>query len=126
MKDFAVDPHSNSFLTDGGRLRFTESRLEYLAQKVRCAISLFSGEWFLDGTLGVPYIPQSDNKAAHRPLLEAALQTKIAGVEGVRRLAEFTTDYDAGKRALAVSFVAETDAGDLVMNQTLPVAGGGV
>jgi hypothetical protein len=123
MKDFAIDPNSNRFLTDARGLRFTENRLEYLAQKIRCCLSLFLGEWYLDKTIGIPYIPTELKKALHRQMLEAAIRTKIMSVRGVIKLLSFTPEYDSAKRVLSVSFVAETDAGELALTH-VPLGGG--
>jgi len=70
MRSLAIEPHGNNFARNGRQLRFTESRLEYLQQKVRNVLSLFAGEWYLDGSLGIPYIPTTDGKAAHRSILD--------------------------------------------------------
>jgi hypothetical protein len=113
MKDFAIDPQGNSFLRNKGGFRFTGDRLEYLAQKVRTAISLFLGEWYLDINLGVPYIPVFGNKQDHRPLIESVMQERIIKVEGVKRITSFTSAFDPKERTLRISFTAETDAGDL-------------
>jgi hypothetical protein len=113
MKDFAIDPQGNSFLRANKGFRFTEDRLEYLAQKVRCALSLFLGEWYLDVTLGVPYIPKFGNKQEHRPLMESVMQERIVSVDGVERITYFTSKFDPAKRTLNITFAAETDAGNL-------------
>jgi hypothetical protein len=113
MKDFAITTQGNSFLRANKGFRFTEDRLEYLSQKVRCAISLFLGEWYLNVNLGVPYIPKFGNKQEHRPLIESVLQERITGVEGVKRLTYFTSRLDSAKRTLSIKFTAETDAGVL-------------
>jgi hypothetical protein len=113
MKDFAIDTATNSFLRKDKGFRFTGDRLEYLAQMVWSAVSLFLGEWYLNAAMGIPYIPKDGNKTEHLPLLEASLQTAITGVEGVIRLTEFNSDFDRAKRTLSVRFVAETDAGIL-------------
>ncbi len=113
MKDFAIDPKGNSFLRENKGFRFTAGRLEYLAQKVRCALSLFLGEWYLNVNLGVPYIPDFVDKNQHRPLMESVMQERILGVEGVNRLLSFETTFDSKTRTLNVVFIAETDAGTL-------------
>jgi len=114
MRSLAVDPHGNNFLRNNRQLRHTESRLEYLQQKVRTALSLFLGEWFLDVSLGIPYIPTTDNRSAHRTLIESRAQTKIMAINGIRRLHRFATEFDSRNRTFSVSFVAETDAGEML------------
>jgi hypothetical protein len=113
MKDFAIDPQGNSFLRSNRGFRFTEGRMEYLAQKIRCAISLFLGEWYLDVNLGVPYIPKFGNKQEHRPLMESVMQERIISVPGVQRLTYFTSHFDSTKRTLIVKFSVETDVGTM-------------
>jgi hypothetical protein len=113
MKDFAIDPHGNNFLRANKGFRFTGDSLEYLAQKVRCAISLFLGEWYLNVYLGVPYIPSVGEKDEHRPLLESVMKERITDVEGVKKLIYFSSNYDKAKRTLSIRFIADTDAGEL-------------
>jgi hypothetical protein len=116
VKDFAINPQGNDFLRSNDGFRFTEDRLEYIAQKIRCAISLFLGEWYLNVNLGVPYIPKFGNKNEHRPLIESVLQERIISVDGVKRLTFFQSNFDSVKRTLSVKFIAETDAGVLERN----------
>ena len=118
MRSLAIEPHGNNFARNGRQLRFTESRLEYLQQKVRNVLSLFAGEWYLDGSLGIPYIPTTDGKAAHRSILESRIQTKLMAIKGMRKLRRFTTGFDPCERTFTVSFVVETDAGELEMEET--------
>jgi hypothetical protein len=120
MKDFAVDPYSNKFLWNKKGLRYTSSHLEYMAQKVRCSISLFLGEWYLNKNIGIPYIPTAMEKINHRPLLETALIVAISNTKGIKRLASFDPVYDSRKRLMKISFVAECENGDtLNMNEDI-------
>jgi hypothetical protein len=109
MKDFAVDPHSNKFIWRKNGLRFTESYLEYMAQKVRCAISLFLGEWYLNKNIGIPYISTSINKIDHRPVLETALITTISNVKGIKSLLSFEPVFNESTRTLRVNFTAKCE-----------------
>ena len=119
MRSLAVEPHGNNFARNGRQLRHTESRLEYLQQKVRNALSLFLGEWYLDGSLGIPYIPTTDSRTAHRSILESRVQTKLMGIKGIRRLIRFSSGYDPRTREFSIGFAVETDAGDtLEMEET--------
>jgi hypothetical protein len=113
MKDLAMSLQGNKFFTENKRWRFTQTRLEYVTQKVHHAISIFLGEWFLDKTLGVPYIPKDDEgKIMHRRLIETALQVRITGVEGVTKLVSFTSTLDKASRTLTVNFTAQIDTGE--------------
>jgi hypothetical protein len=113
MKSIAIDPQSNSFIRENGRMRYTRDELEHLGIVVRHELSLFLGEWFMDNTKGIPYLPKSARKSEHRILLETAIRAKITSIEGVKQLTEFTPGYDKRERLLEVAFSAETDFGTL-------------
>jgi hypothetical protein len=122
MKDFAVDLHSNKFLWNKKGLQYTGSYLDYMAQKVRCSISLFLGEWFLNRNIGIPYIPTTMEKIDHRPLLETALIVTISGIKGIKRLVSFNPAYDSRERILKIKFVAECENGEtLDMSEDIPL-----
>jgi hypothetical protein len=113
MKSIAISPQGNKFPVEGGHWRFTQSRIEYLAQKVRHAISIFQGEWFFNQNIGIPYIPDenTENKL-HRRLIESRLHETIVGVDGIARLVTFSTALDKASRTLTVNFTAQTDTGE--------------
>jgi CRISPR/Cas system CSM-associated protein Csm3 (group 7 of RAMP superfamily) len=112
MKSLAIK--DNRFIRENGRFRYTKDNLEYLAQKVKSVISIVLGEWFLDQSLGIPYIPKSDSKIEHRTLLETMLRTKITAVKGIKKITSFVSDLNKAKREFSVSIIAETDEGELL------------
>lgn len=122
MKSIALIPQTNTLARRNGRFRFTESNLEYMRQKVHHAVSIFLGEWFLDTTLGIPYIPPGDEKYLHRRLIETALQVRITGVKGVTKLISFTSTLDKASRTLRVTFTAQIDGGE-TFEDTVEIAG---
>jgi hypothetical protein len=113
LKSFALDPQSNNFIRENGRMRYTRDELEHLIVVVRHELSLFLGEWFMDNTKGIPYLPTSSRKSYHRVLLETAIRTKIISIKGIKRLTQFTPQYDKRERLLQISFFAETKYGTL-------------
>jgi hypothetical protein len=121
MKDFAIAPQSNKFIWNKKGLSFTGSYLDYMAQKVRCSVSVFLGEWFLNKYIGIPYIPTTMEKINHRPLLETALIVTISNVKGIKRLVSFDSVYNGAKRLLKVKFVAECENGEILnMDDDIP------
>ena len=114
MRSLALAPQRNSFIRENHGFRITQSELEYLAQKVRSVISIFLGEYFIDQSLGIPYIPETDMKTGHRAILETALRTKIVAIKGIRKLVHFVSVYEPGSRKLYIDFVAETDANEIL------------
>jgi hypothetical protein len=109
----ALANQSNKFVVEDHRWRFTETRLEYIAQKIRHTISIFLGEWFMDRAIGIPYIPGEDvEKDMHRRMIETALQVRIGEVEGVEKFLLFTASLDKATRILTVEFIVQIDTGE--------------
>jgi hypothetical protein len=113
MKDLLLEQHSNNFAVVDRRWRFTETRLEYIAQKIRHTISVFLGEWFMDRTIGIPYIPGEDvDRSMHRRMIETALQVRIGEVEGVEKFLSFYSSLNTATRILTVDFTVQIDTGE--------------
>ena len=113
MKTFALIPGTNKFAINNNQWRFTNSRSEFIAQKIRHTVSIFKGEWFLDREIGIPYIPEDGWEASmHRRMIETALQVRIGDIDGVERFVRFETSMDKAKRELTVNFTVQLDTGD--------------
>jgi hypothetical protein len=120
MKDLLIEPNSNKIAVRDHRWRFTETRLEYVAQKVRHTISIFSGEWFLDRTIGIPYIPdENTEKNMHRRMIETALQVRIGEVEGVEKFISYSSNFNNASRILTVEFTLQIDSGETYSDSVL-------
>jgi hypothetical protein len=123
MKSIAIYPGNNNFILEDNRWRFTETRLEYMAQKIRHTISIFSGEWFMDKAIGIPYIPGEDTgKDMHRRMIETALQVRIGEIEGVDRFLSFSPSLDKATRILTVAFTVQLDTGE-TYSDSVPIGG---
>jgi hypothetical protein len=123
MKDLLLEQRSNKFAVRDHRWRFTETRLEYVAQKIRHTISVFLGEWFLDRSIGIPYIPGEDvEKNMHRRMIETALQARISELEGVEKFISFSSRYDNANRILTVDFTVQIDSGE-TFGDSVPIGG---
>jgi hypothetical protein len=113
MKNLLLEQNSNKFVVEDHRWRFTETRLEYIAQKIRHTISIFQGEWFMDKTIGIPYIPGEDvEKDMHRRMIETALQVRIGEVDGVEKFLSFSPNLNKATRILTVEFTVQIDTGE--------------
>ena len=120
MKDLLLEQQGNNFVVEDHRWRFTETRLEYLAQKIRHTISVFLGEWFMDRAIGIPYIPGEDvEKDMHRRMIETALQVRIGEVAGVEKFLAFSSRLDKAARILTVDFTVQIDTGETYSDSVL-------
>lgn len=124
MKDFALEPGTNSFLWDKRGMTMTSGYLQYMQQKVRCCLSLLKGECYLDTRLGIPYIPSWDmDKDGHRAILESAIRVKVSGISGIKKLLSFSSELDPKTRLFTVSFSAQCDNGEVLEMNEVAVGG---
>jgi hypothetical protein len=113
MKDLLLKQNSNKFVVDDHRWRFSETPLEYLSQKIRHTISVFLGEWFMDRSIGIPYIPGEDvERDMHRRMIETALQVRIGEVKGVEKFLSFSSSLNKASRVLTIEFTVHLDTGE--------------
>lgn len=125
MKGIALDPQTGNFVRENGRMRYTESGLEFMAQVIKHELSIFLGEWFMDISKGIPYRPQDSRKSQHRAVLESALRAKLTKIKGIKKVLSFIPSYDKQQRLYTVKFVVQTDQGNL--NDTWKnIASGGI
>ena len=124
-------------LDDTGDLAFSEGNLGTatsdigLAQRLRIALRIFKGEWWVDKTVGIPYF---ENKAAgvkagevvfdkplNPELLDAVFKSAILGVFGVAELLEFEITNNRAARTLTVDFTVRADDDEVVsITEVLP------
>jgi hypothetical protein len=113
MKTLFLEQQSNKFVVEDHRWRFTETRLEYISQKIRHTISIFKGEWFMDKTIGIPYIPGEEvDRYMHRRMIETALQVRIGEVGGVEKFLSFSSSLNKATRILMIEFTVQIDTGE--------------
>jgi hypothetical protein len=113
MRELLLEQRSNKFAVEDHRWRFTKTRIEYVAQKIWHTVSVFQGEWFMNRTIGIPYIPGEDvEKDMHRRMIETALQVRIGEVEGAEKFIYFSSSLEKTTRILTVEFTVQIDTGE--------------
>jgi hypothetical protein len=114
----------------GKGLRDFCTKTESTAQRVRTAMLMVRGEWFLDTDYGPPWWQHPDSNAqaimgvpANLGYAEATMKAVILGVEGVTAITSFVMDFNRETRALSVSVKALDDDGvtfDVVLQDPGP------
>ena len=87
------------------------TQCEAVTQNIRACLQACRGEWFLDGSLGVPTL----SALGANPDLEsyeAAVKSAILGVEGVDSLRTFSIESDPSIRRVCTNFTGVTTCGD--------------
>ncbi|KQV83229.1 hypothetical protein [Rhizobium sp. Root1220] len=101
----AIDQATNDlYLTADGNLA-TVSDAHAVGQHVRQRLSTFSGEWFLDTTVGVPWLDQILGRAYDPALAESLVKAEILDTDGVTEITSFSVGFDRNTRGLIIRSV---------------------
>lgn len=95
---------------------------ELIIQEVVLALQCWTGDWFLDGTYGIPYELRLRNKA----LLLADAQSIIMSVDGVLSIQDLdikTIKQDGKKIFYITGTLSLEDNEDVTFNGLIPIVG---
>lgn len=81
-----------------------------VAQLVLTGLRLLKGEWFLDKTVGMPWL-QDVIGVGTKPFYDLAIQNQILNTVGVTGIASYSSTLDPVKRGLSVTAVVDTQFG---------------
>jgi len=88
---------------------------EEIVQSLKQNLKTFLNEWFLDLSIGLPYIQILFVKGTPPEVIEAAFKDAIIKTNGVETLNSFDDlDLDSGTRKLSVNFDVTTINGNNV------------
>lgn len=88
---------------------------EEIVQSLKQNLKTFLGEWFLDLSIGLPYIQIIFVKGTPAEVIDAALKNAIIKTEGVETLNSFDDlDLDSSTRELNVNFDVTTINGNTI------------
>lgn len=109
MKDFKLDTFGQLDLSSGD-LQFVTGA-DAVAQHLKIRLRFFSGEWFLDTRIGIPYFASFFVKQPNLSAIESIYRRAITTTPGVDKLERYDQTFDRDTRELSVSFSARL-AGD--------------
>ena len=100
-----IDPETNDLAFNNvGHLRIVQGA-EAVGQHVRQRLKTFEGEWFLDGSAGVPWLEEIMGGAYDPALAEAVVKAEILDTPGVTEITSFSVSFDRAIRRLNIKDV---------------------
>lgn len=103
-----------------GPSEFLVNSPETVAQAVKTVMQLALGEWFLDQTLGVPYLTEI---LGHGTIgtYDLAIQSAILGTQGVQSITLYNSSLNTATRVLTVQVNLNTIYGSTstIINQVI-------
>lgn len=115
-RDLELDALTHDLKLTAGDLLIVRD-MAAIRQEVDCRLRFLLGEWFLDVTVGVPYLQSILVKAPNLAAIRTVLRDEILACVGIRSLTRLDLDYNASTRALTVTWSATTDLGELVESE---------
>lgn len=85
-----------------------------IAQRVKQALLLFRGEWFLDQTLGIPYYKDVLGTKNSIDSVRAVFIDAIRSVAGVKDLTEFNIGLNDATRTLSITMTIVDDLNNII------------
>lgn len=93
--------------------------IDEIAQLLKTRLKLYRGEWFLNTSVGVPWLQEVLGKVNTKNGIESIIKDEILKTPGVRSLESFELDIDTVNRSLTVTFKVNTGSGILDLEVTI-------
>jgi hypothetical protein len=84
---------------------------DFIIQRVTIRLKYFINDWFLNINFGLPYFEEILVKNPNAVAISDLIKNMILTTPGVEEITEFTFDYQAAQRFLAINFKATTTSG---------------
>ena len=96
--DLLLDTKTGDLVFKNGSCPVTQLQADVVAQRLRITLYTFYGEWFLNDTIGVPYIQQIFTKIKKKSTVDLIFQGLISADPGVIEILSFksTVSNDRG------------------------------
>ena len=105
----ALNGNNDIFIKNGRFAVVTDGA--QVVQHLRTRLRFFLGEWFLDLTVGVPYLQQILKKPFDIAKVEALIKSEILNTPDIEKLTRFESSFNGETRKLTINFDAETSYG---------------
>lgn len=104
---------------ENNRWKLVDKKAE-VRQRLLQNLRTFFAEWFLDRTIGVPWIQVIFEKGTPESVIESLIIDEILKTQDVTNLLRFDPlDLDPVNRSLAVDFEVATIYGNVTLSETL-------
>lgn len=120
--DLLIDTTTGDLVFTNGGCPVTQLETDIVAQRLRIKLYTFLGEWFLDETIGVPYLQQIFSKVRQKSTIDLIFQSIIAEDEGVLSVLSFESEISA-QRGYTMTFSVKVTDNTASLPITLNIGG---
>lgn len=115
-RDITIDKFTHDLYMTGGDLTLVRDSAA-IRQEVDIRLQFLLAEWFLDTTVGVPYLQTILVKAPNLAAVRTVLRDQILLCVGIRSITRLDLDFNRSTRILSVTWSATTDLGELIESE---------
>lgn len=102
--DLLLDPNTNDMVFINGGCPVTQLLVDVVTQRLKITLYTFLGEWFLDRSVGVPYIQQVFGKVRSKQTVDLIFQQIIAADPDVIEILAFESELASSTRGYSMVF----------------------
>ena len=95
--------------------------IDETSQNITVNLKTILGEWFLDESIGVPWLNEIFVKKNSLSQAQAILINQIKQTNGVKKINDIQFDFNNSTRQLSVSTRVQSEDGDIILNDIVPV-----
>lgn len=99
---FALDQKTNDFYLAGTGDIATVSDAHAVGQHVRQRLQTYSGEWFLDEAIGVPWLEEILGRSYNPAMAESIVKAEILSTDLITSISSFSVSFNRGTRGLNI------------------------
>jgi hypothetical protein len=102
----------------GTTVDFYQNEPAAVAQAVQTRLLLYTGEWFIDTSDGMPWRTDVLGKYT-KQAYDTVMKQRVLGTPGVRAILDYVSSFDGNTRILSYSFTLDTIYGQTPVQGTI-------
>lgn len=112
----AFNPDIGDLFLENGTVRLTNSLTEEVAQELFIRFRTWQSEWFLDPTVGIPYLQTILGQKTDIGIVAQIFRQVITTCPGVSQLNDFTVTRPDANRSITVTFSCTLTDGTVLLS----------
>mgnify|MGYP003126194735 FL=1 len=113
MNDLKLNPDGDLEFV-GGDLELLNDESEVSRQALQIELKTFRGEWFLDVSLGIPYLKSILKKGVSKSFVDNIFIDKVRNGYGIESLISFESEITSNRRYVIRQLKAKSITGEII------------
>lgn len=114
MSDLYFDLTTGDLVIENHDLAIQSDRVNTAAQMIYTRLRIFQGEWYLNESIGLPYLQKILKKNVDKSIIDGYIVKEIQSIDEVDSVTEFDSYINTQTRTYHCAFVAKLTTGENV------------